>query len=82
MALLLEVSSVFGAFTEVADRRVDVFGYVWPVQMKYHIVVHEVLARVSRQFLVKGQLKEASMSELCTTVLTGPSSEAMQTKRL
>lgn len=50
--LLLEVSSVYGAFKAAADCRVNVVGHMWPLELASHSVILAKLDRVSSQFRI------------------------------
>lgn len=49
VALLVEVSLVYGALTAVADCRVAVVGHMRPVLLRYHSFLHAKLAAWSRE---------------------------------
>lgn len=63
MALPLEASSVYGAFTAVASSLVEVIGHMLPVEVTSSSFIYVTLAQVSCQFWIMCQVEKAWLEQ-------------------
>lgn len=80
MALRLEAIPVYGSFRAVPDCRVDLVGYMWPVNRARHSAIHATLAWVSHQVSIMCPAGEVWLKLVLTRVCTAPSNKAVLVK--